>query len=48
MALSLMTERRFDTLSKCSAHLLRMSFLSVIRVVPSILRRGEVPDVVGP
>ena len=40
MASSLMTEGRFNTLSKCSAHLLRMSSLSVIRVVPSMLRKG--------
>ena len=48
MASSLMTEGWFNTLSKYSAHLLRMSSLSVISVILSILRRGDVLHVVGP
>ena len=39
MASSLMTKGQFNILLKCSAHLLRKSSLSVIRVVPSVLRR---------
>ena len=49
MASSLMVEILFRTLSKCSAHLSKTFSLSVIRVNPSALRRGDSdPEVVGP
>ena len=48
MASSFIAEGRFKTLSKCSAHLPRIFSLSVMRVEPSALSSGEVPDEVGP
>ena len=44
MASALIDEGLFRTLLKCSAHLSRIAFLSVSRVVPSALSRGDVPD----
>ena len=48
MASLLMDEGRFRTLLKCSAHRTRISSLSVNRVFPSALRRGDDPEDVGP
>ena len=36
------------TLSKCSAHLFKLAFLSVRRLVPSALRKRVVPELWGP
>ena len=48
IASSLIDEGRLRTPSKCSAHLFKIAYLSVRRLVPSALRSGVVPELWGP
>ncbi len=45
MASSLMDDRRFRMLLRCSGQLSTILFLLVMIVAPSALSRGELPDV---
>ena len=47
IASSLTDDGRLRALSKCSAHLFKISSLSVRRLVPSALRRGVVTELWG-
>ena len=44
IASSLIDDGRLRSPSKCSAHLFKIAFLSVRKLVPSVLRSGVVPE----
>ena len=48
IASSLMLDGRFSTLLNCSAHLFKITSLSVRRVLPSALSNVVAPELFGP